>query len=374
MNYSKIHFESDICPAVHFQTGVSLHGHTLHSKESLDFIYKFARGFAPIRVALESGEARYKQLHGSALELSRAWWTPPLSPHQAWTVEVGQIEKLELNPLISLSDHDNLDAPMNLQFLERTKSVPVSVEWTVPYGGTFFHIGVHNIPGTSARRTMTALEAFTSGAKGPSLHDLFTALAADRQVLIIFNHPNWDEKGIGADAHRATVRRFAGQYGQYLHAFELNGLRPWSENRTVLDLARAFGKPVISGGDRHASEPNTLLNLTKASVFSEFVEEVREGISDVLITNQYLEPLPIRILQSLEEILSRRDDHAYGWKTWSDRAFYICDDGITRSLNDVWGQEPLAVRLFTKGVDLLRNPQFKQAFRFAFAKREEVAL
>jgi len=34
----------------------------------------------------------------------------------------------------------------------------------------------------------------------------------------------------------------------------------------------------------------------------------------------------------------------------------------------------LAVRLFTKGVDMLRNPQFKQAYRMAFAKREEVVL
>jgi len=104
------------------------------------------------------------------------------------------------------------------------------------------------------------------------------------------------------------------------------------------------------------------------------VEELRDGVSDVLITNKYLEPLPMRILQNLEEILGRREDHAYGWKAWSDRAFYICDDGITRSPREQWGEDPLAVRLFTKGVDMLRNPQFKQAYRMAFAKREEVVL
>ena len=159
-----------------------------------------------------------------------------------------------------------------------------------------------------------------------------------------------------------------------LHAFELNGLRPWSENRTVLDLARMFEKPLISGGDRHANEPNTLLNLTNASTFAEFVSEVRDGISDVFITDQYLEPLSMRILHSLEEILGRREDHAFGWKTWSDRAFYLCDDGVTRPLRELWGEEPLAVRLFTKGVDLLHNPQFRHAFRLAFAKREDVGL
>src|SRR5262245_253366 len=132
MNYSKIHFESNISPTLHFQTGVSLHGHTLHSKESLDFIYRLARSIWPIRVALERGEARYRRIHGSSLNLSRAWWTPPLSAHQAWSIEAGQIEnRLEMKALVSLSDHDDIDAPMNLHLLEECRSVPVSVEWTV---------------------------------------------------------------------------------------------------------------------------------------------------------------------------------------------------------------------------------------------------
>jgi hypothetical protein len=87
-----------------------------------------------------------------------------------------------------------------------------------------------------------------------------------------------------------------------------------------------------------------------------------------------LEPLTMRILQNLEDILSDLENHAYGWRHWSDRAFYVCADGVTRSLRQAWGEEPLAVRLFTSGLHLLRQPQFKNAFRTAFAKREVVVL
>ena len=167
--------------------------------------------------------------------------------------------------------------------------------------------------------------------------------------------------------------QFSATYTQYLHAFELNGLRPWSENRTVIDLARHFGRPVISGGDRHGLEPNALLNLSNATSFPEFVEEIRDGYSQVLLTRQYMEPLCMRVLQNVEDVLREYDQHIYG-KHWCDRSFYLCDDGVTRPLRALWGEEPLAARLFTRGVDLLRSTQFKQAFRMAFAKREEVVL
>jgi hypothetical protein len=374
MNVCRIHFEQDLRSRAEFRTGVSLHGHTLHSQEKLDFIYRLAKQITPIRIALEHGEAHYRRKHGVALDLSRAWWTPPLSPYDAWALETRHItDHFGIAPLVSLSDHDNIDAPILLQHREECRPAPVSVEWTVPFGGTFFHLGVHNLPVEKARATMAELAAFTAQTSRVPLSDLFRALTANRDTLIVFNHPNWDENKIGEEAHRAAARQFAATYKQYLHAFELNGLRPWSENRTAVDLARHFGKPVISGGDRHGLEPNTILNLSNASSFPEFVDEIRDGYSHVLLTRQYMEPLSMRILQNVEEVLRDYDQHMYG-KHWSDRAFYLCDDGIARPFSALWAEEPIAVRLFTRGVNLLRNPQFKHAFRMAFAKREEVVL
>ncbi len=370
-----IRFEPDFSPARQFRTGVSLHGHTLHSKESLVSLYQMANKIAPLRFLLERGAAWYRAHHGAEFELSRAWWTPPLSAYQAWALETRQIrEYFGLESIVSLSDHDDIEAPVILQLREECRPMPISVEWTVPYGGTFFHIGVHNLPAERARIIMADLASVTAGTPHLPLRQIFENLTRHRDTLIIFNHANWDESGVGDEAHLEAARHFAGAYKPFLHAFELNGLRAWAHNRGIFDLARQFGKPLIAGGDRHGKEPNAILNLTNAATFSEFAEEIRDGYSEILITSHYLEPFPMRILQSLEDILGDQEDHAYGWKRWSDRAFYICHDRVTRSLSQAWGDNPPAVRWFGHGLGLLWHPQFKSAFRRAFAKREQVML
>jgi hypothetical protein len=369
-----IHFESD--PAIHrFRTSVSLHSHTLHSQETLDFIYNLASKISPMRFALEKGQDRYRAAHAKALDLTRAWWTPPCAPLDAWNLETKHIHNLlDLHALVSLTDHDNIDAPANLRILETCRAIPISLEWTVPFENTFFHLGVHNLAPDRARDIMRDLEEFTDGPDQTRLPDLLESLAANPATLIVFNHPYWDERGIGQEAHRDAARRFTATHRSRLHAFELNGLRPWEENRAVFALAALFGLPLISGGDRHALEPNTILNLTRASTFEEFVEEIRKGESHVLITEQYKEPFALRILQNIEEILSDLPNHALGWRHWSDRTFYRHEDGVVRSLAESWGdREPLAVTIFVRGFHLLRHPSLKLAFRFAH-RREEVVL
>jgi hypothetical protein len=196
MHVSQIHFEQDLGPRSAFRTGVSLHSHTLHSKERLDFIYRLAKQIAPIRIALERGEARYRSYHGVSLNLARAWWTPPLSARDAWSIEARQItEQFALAPLVSLSDHDNIDAPILLQHREECRPMPVSVEWTVPASGTFFHLGIHNLPLETARTTMTGLAAYTAGTSTVPLADIFCGLAASRDTLIVFNHPTGMKTG-----------------------------------------------------------------------------------------------------------------------------------------------------------------------------------
>ena len=374
MNYTNIQCESNFKPSLQFRSGVSLHSHTLHSRERLDFIYRLAKSVQPIRFALERGEARYRRFYGTSLDLSRAWWTPPVGPQAAWNLEAGNIEnRFALSALVSLTDHDEIQAPAALQVLNKSLQIPISVEWTVPFRYSFFHLGVHNLAAEHARSIMAALAAFTAAPVEDSLNELLGSLAANRGTLIVFNHPYWDEKGIGEANHRALARHFASSYKSYIHAFELNGLRPWRENRTVFELARLFDKPLISGGDRHAMEPNTILNVTNAASFSEFVEEIREGFSDVLVTRQYLEPLRMRMLQNLQDILGDQEDHPLGWRRWSDRAFYLGEDGLIRSFTEAWDSgEPWAVRTFTRGLQMLQQRHMKQAFRVTFARREEV--
>src|SRR5262249_20871932 len=149
-----------------YRSGVSLHSHTLHSRESLDFIYRLTNRFAPLRSVLRRGENRHRTLHGYELDLRKAWWTPPLSAYDAWRLETENMRnRFGLDGLVSLTDHDNIDAPLMLRVLNECRNVPASVEWTVPVAGTFVHLGVHNLPIESARSVMSELAAYTAQPK-----------------------------------------------------------------------------------------------------------------------------------------------------------------------------------------------------------------
>ena len=197
--------------------------------------------------------------------------------------------------MVSLTDHDSIEAPMSLRVLEATRRIPVSTEWSVPWRGTVFHIGVHNMPADSATAVMAELKEFTAAPVESRLPEILQSLAANRSVLIVLNHPLWDETGIGEDEHRQALYSLIGHAKPWIHALELNGLRPWDENRDVLALCRATDLPLISGGDRHGRESNAVLNLTNASTFAEFVDEVRrDGHSNVFLTAHAAESRTMR--------------------------------------------------------------------------------
>lgn len=376
MKQTRIHLEWHGTPDRQFRTGLSLHSHTLHSRETLSFIYRLAGRTAPLRKIVERGEARYRALHGSSLDLKRAWWTPPIAPCDAWQLEKNHIEeRLQLDALVSLTDHDDIEAPLGLRVLEGFRGLPISFEWTVPFGPTFFHLGVHNIHPGAAREIVSALLNLTATGRTADLAGLLQSLSDNPQTLIVLNHPCWDESGIGRENHLDIAGHFIRTYGQFIHALELNGLRPWKENRQVLRMAEDFDKPIVSGGDRHALEPNAILDLANAATFPEFVEQVRNGWTNVFITNSYREPFRLRILRSLEEVLQDYDTHGRGWRHWSDRVFYHCDDGIVRSLTELFPNRlPSAVQLFVNSIAFSRYHGFRRAFRFAFPTQHEFAL
>ena len=253
--------------------------------------------------------------------------------------------------------------------------MPVSFEWTVPYATTFFHLGVHNLSVTEARRLFERMDAYRRSPRSDELTEILATLAADPETLVVFNHPLWDESGIGHRAHAEAAKQFLQTYRPCLQALELNGLRPWSENCGVVALAAAFEKPVISGGDRHGIEPHAMLNLTNTATFSEFVEEVRAGWSDVLILSHYHESHALRIVHNMIDVLRVREEHANGWRLWSDRVFYTCDDGQTRSLTELFGaRPPFTVALFLGAIQFAAAPHVRRFMRGAFPEEDEISL
>lgn len=372
MKTSSIEFESNFSAAGKFRSAVSLHSHTLYSRETLAFVNRLRRRSPLLEAALRRGEYCYWKKYGTQLDFRRAWWTPPCGAGDAYALERASIEdRLGLKAFVSLTDHDNIEAPMSLRVLEECRDIPISVEWTVPYAETFFHVGLHNLCPLRARDLVPELAEFTANPVPDRLSGLLEAIDRNPQTLIVFNHPCWDEKGIGHARHAVLVQSFLKEHARWIHALELNGLRPWCENRAVLQLAKEFPKPLISGGDRHALEPNTILDLTNASSFSEFVEQVRKGTTTVFIRNEYREPFALRILQNLEDVLRDLPEHSRGWVRWSDRVFFQKEDDSVHNATALFcNHVPTAVQIFVRGVGLLGRHRIPRKLRSALSRRE----
>jgi hypothetical protein len=353
-----------------YRTGVSLHSHTNHSKEGLDFIVKYVARHALLGGALAAEERRAVREQSVTVDLRKAYWTPPLTPIAAFELEAHQIERrLELASMVSITDHDNIEAPMLLRMVPKARRVPVSVEWTVPFKDATFHLGVHNLPGGGgAEAIMAQLREFTLHAGERTLTELLEMLHEHRDVLIVLNHPMWDLVGIGPTRHQRSLRTFLCEKGEYIHALELSGIRSWEENQAVLQLSQACNQVVISGGDRHGCEPNAALSLTNAESFTEFVDEVRrERRSHVLFMPQYAEPYALRVLHTLLDVIREQPDDSTRSRHWDGRVFHPDRSGVIRPLSDLWQKPPFYIRHFFSVVRLLEMAPVQRAVQLAVA-------
>jgi hypothetical protein len=363
-----------------FRSGVSLHSHTSQSHETLDFLANLGNQYPVIRPLLTRLEQRSERMHGVRINYAASYWTPPMTPKLAFMQESQQIEKLDLAPMVSITDHDNITAPMLLRTVPSARQIPVSVEWTAPYGGQAFHLGVHNLPSAHAAEWMKTLADYTANPSESSdrrLTEILKALNDEPNVLVVFNHPLWDLYLIGQEKHKFVVGAFLQKNGNYLHALELNGLRNWDENRAVRQLAEQWNMLLISGGDRHGVEANANINLTNATNFNEFVHEIRhEKKSDVLFMPQYAEPWKHRLLQSTLDAIRCYPEFPQGSRTWDERVYHPDANGVVRPLSELWpnGAPPRAITFILGMVQLMGLGPVSGGLRMAWSESREMRL
>ena len=370
-------FWQDTDVPAEFRTGVSLHSHTMYSEESLDMVPRYTAKIPYLGDAVRRQQNIYSRANGRPFNFNDAFWTPPLAPRQAYRLEEKQIQRqFHIPALVSLTDHDDIRAGATLRVLERFAKVPVSNEWTIPFGPTFFHLGVHNLPPGDATAITDQLAHFTANPDEHKLGGLLSMLNSVPDVLLILNHPLWDEKGIGEHHHQETLHRLLANHRAQFHALELNGLRSWDENRRVITIGRDVNLPLVSGGDRHGREPNAILNLSRTSTFQGFVNEIRyERSSHVVFMPQYHEPLRHRILQTMVDVVRDYPENFEGRKTWGDRVYYRNPD--TKEvfpINAIWTDGgPMVVKQFVAAMRLLEWRGVKSALRLALNERTSAA-
>jgi hypothetical protein len=320
-----------------FRTGVSLHGHTTHSSENLGFIGKFLNEHCFLRSWIQKQARRIERESGIGLDFNRAYWTPPLTAKLAHILEAQQIEAIGLRPMVSLSDHDNIEAAKALRFVRGLESAPISVEWTVPFGKAVFHIGVHNMPSDIANHLTSILNEISANADERQIANVIAEMQSVPSLLLVFNHPVWNLNRIPEDVFEHDLKRFLQGAGRDLHAFELNGMRGHRENQRVIQLAAEWNRVLVSGGDRHGCEPNAILNLTNATEFSEFVEEVRnKKRSTLLVMSQYDTPLKWRFFRDLSDVICEYPAHPEGQRKWDERTFHPNLSGEIVCLKELW--------------------------------------
>ena len=363
-----------------FKTAVSLHSHTNQSRETLDFIAEMSQDFPILQPIMRWAEDRSAAKTGIRPQYANSYWTPPLTPKLAFDLEEQQIQNLlQLPGLVSLSDHDDINAPMLLRSLSSARHIPVSLEWTVPFGKTAFHLGVHNLPSAKGAAWQERLAEFTAlpveGRDPKLLTQILAELDELPGVLLIFNHPLWDLYRVGADKHGVWVNDFLAVNGQYIHALELNGLRTWKENTAVTVLAGKWNQIVISGGDRHGVEPNANVNLTNATSFNEFVHEVRrERVSHTLFMPQYREPWKHRILRGTLDAITDYPHFPEGMRRWDERVFHPDSNGVMRPLSTLWKDDkvPDVVRVAMRIVRGMGSQTVSRGLKMAWSDAGEM--
>jgi hypothetical protein len=360
---------------LHCATGISLHSHTMHSKEYLGRLPHYIAKFPIGSYILEREIGRVHLYEGRIFDFKKIYWTPPLSPREAYELESKQVEEqLGLSALVSLSDHDNIEAGLRLRLLEKTRRTPISVEWTVPYEKTEFHVGVHNLPASRAEAWAREFAAHRAMPNTEHLRKILGELNTEKDVLVVLNHPYWDAENIGPEAHQDALRSFLERYLPFLHAIELNGMRSRRENSELLQLAEALERPVVSGGDRHGCEANAVLNISEAKSFAEFVWEVREkGRSEIVLMPQFFEPLPLRLIENGFHALADAPGE-FGRRHWMTRVF-IEQDGETKALSQFTGTRfERVIEKFRWVMGLVANPVVRPALRLPFVGYEEGGL
>lgn len=358
-----VQYDADASPQA--RTVVSLHSHTNLSKEVLGFLPGWAARTPLVKHVMAREVRRQQAQMGRALDFSRAYWRPPLSPKQVFESESAQASARFAAPaLVSITDHDAIDASLALAAIGLGERCPISTEWTVPFRGSVFHLGIHNMPAELAPAMMHEFKAFTASPAEAALRDLLAWVHAAPSALTVLNHPLWNAHIDVAQA-ATTLSGFVQLHRPFLHATEINGYRRHAENKAVVRLAREWNLPVLAGGDRHGRAPNAMVNLTSARTFAGFVDEVRRGgVAHTVVLPEYREHTATRVLAVVADVLCENSFGDPLQRHWTQRVFVVSEDGRHQSLAEFWAPKaPAVVRGCAAIAALLGHSRARQAIR-----------
>jgi predicted metal-dependent phosphoesterase TrpH len=287
-------------PDREFGYAVSLHNHSRHSVEklaALNHVVELAY-MRPLKGILQSAFG----LGGvSNLNYAQVTFNPPYTPEDVYQMEAAAAAKWGFDGVhLAITDHDEFAGSLALlrERPDLNGRIAVSEELSLWFQGHLFHLGVTRMPENEVEETHARIQA---AARAGRYDELFETLAACG-CLVVLNHPlvAWAP---GAGAIPAT--ELLSRYGWAIHALEVNGMRPREENDRVLELAKQWRKPVVGGGDSHLLVPSSVISLSRAATFKDFVAEVKEGHAVPFVSPDYFAPLRWKLTLRVLFFISR---------------------------------------------------------------------
>jgi len=287
-------------PDREFGYAVSLHNHSHYSVEKLAALNQVVKlGFMrPLSGILQSSFG----LGGvSDLNYAHVTFNPPYTPEDVYQMEAAAAATWGFHGVhLAITDHDEFAGSLALMRNrpDLTGRLALSEELSLWFQGHLFHLGVSHLPESAVEETHIRMQA---AARGGRYDELFETLAASG-CLVVLNHPliAW-AKG----AETIPITDLLSRYGWAIHALEVNGMRTREENDRVLELARHWRKPVVGGGDSHLLVASSILSLSRAATFKDFIAEVKDGHAVPFVTPDYFAPLQWKLFLRVLFFISR---------------------------------------------------------------------
>ena len=287
-------------PDREFGYAVSLHNHSCHSVEKLAALNQVVKlGFMrPLSGVLQ----RSFGLGGVPnLNYAEITYNPPYTPEDVYQMESAAAAQWGFNGVhLTITDHDEFAGSLELLRgrADLNGRVAIGEEVSVWYQGHLFHLGVSGLPESGIDETHSRIQ---SAARSQRHDELFETLAASG-CLVVLNHPlvAWAP---GSDA--IPISDLLTRYGWAIHALEVNGMRRREENDGVLELARQWRKPVVGGGDSHLLVASSIVSLSRAATFRDFIAEVKDGHAVPFVTPNYFAPLNWKLFLRVLFFMSR---------------------------------------------------------------------
>jgi len=287
-------------PDREFGYAVSLHNHSHYSVEKLAALNQVVKlaFMRPLSGILQ----RSFGLGGvSNLNYAEITFNPPYTPEDVYQMEAAAAANWGFHGVhLAITDHDEFAGSLALlrSRPDLKGRLALSEELSLWFQGHLFHLGVSHMPESAIEETHTRIQA---AARGGRYDELFETLAASG-CLVILNHPliAW-AKG----SETIPVTDLLSRYGWAIHALEVNGMRTREENDRVLELARHWRKPVVGGGDSHLLVASSILSLSRAATFTDFIAEVKDGHAVPFVTPNYFAPLQWKLFLRVLFFISR---------------------------------------------------------------------